>query len=214
MMYIDQSAQMMQQLDRDVYLCGDVESSNVAEVCKQILQIQKFDIDAFNKYKQYEILPINLYIQSFGGSIADMWALIDIIESSETPIFTYCTGYCMSAAALIFLAGHFRYMYKHSSLMLHQISVGSFDKINDMEIRQDFFEDQHHQTIKFIKKHTKLGKKFFKRFNNAKEDVYLTAKECLKFGVCDKIIEKSTIRKEIEAQLANPTAEYECECCE
>ena len=199
---VDQNTQI-QQLDRTIYLSGDVESSNVSDVCKQLLQIIKYDLDCLNKFRNYELQPINLYIQSFGGSVADMWAIIDIIESSQTPIFTYCSGYCMSAAALIFIAGHYRFMYKHSCIMFHQVSVGCFDKINDLTVKKEFLDKEHKRMIKYIKKHTDLDKSFFKRFDDNKEDIYLTAKECKKFNVCDKIAKNSKLRKEILKQLVD-----------
>lgn len=197
--------------ERTIYLSGDVQDSNISEACKQLLQIIKYDMDCLNKYRNYELLPINLYIQSFGGSVADMWAIIDIMETSQTPIFTYCSGYCMSAAALIFLAGHYRVMYNHSSMMLHQITAGCIDKINDMHIRQEFLDDEHKRIIKYIKKHTKLKKKFFKKFDQNKEDIYLNAKECLKYGICDKIVKKSGVRKEILEQLSQQLQEEFCD---
>ena len=86
-----------------------------------LYQIQEDD-EKDEKEKDYNREPIKLYINSYGGSIYDMWGLIDVILNSKTPIYTYCTGYAMSAAFKIFLAGHKRYCYKHSIFMYHQMS--------------------------------------------------------------------------------------------
>jgi ATP-dependent Clp protease protease subunit len=185
--------------NRILYLSGDIEDQNVSNVCSQILAVNQYDNKMLYRFRQYEIQPIQLHIQSFGGSVQDMWAIIDTIESSSTPIVTYCSGYCMSAAALIFIAGHYRYMYKHSSIMFHQMSVGSFGKINDFKLGQCHFDSMHDEMIKYIKKHTKLKKKFFKKFDKNKEDVYLTAKECKKFGICDEIQKKTDNRGAMKA---------------
>jgi ATP-dependent Clp protease protease subunit len=192
---------MIEQPSRTIYLGADIDNGSVAETCSNLLKVIKYDIDGMNKYRNWEITPIDLYIQSFGGSVDDMWALIDIIESSQTPIFTYCSGYCMSSAALIFLAGHYRYMSKHSHIMFHQMSVGSYDKITDRKLTNKYLDEEHKEMMKYIKKHTKLGKKFFKRFDKNKEDIYLTSKECLKYGICDEIIKKSNLRKEVLSQI-------------
>lgn len=186
---------------RILYLAGDVEDTNISQVCRDILNINDIDKRGLNKFKEYELLPIHLYVQSFGGSVTDMWALIDIIESSITPIITHCSGYCMSAAALIFLAGHYRCMHKHSSIMFHQMFVGTFAKFLDFNLEQKQFDNMHKDFIKFIKKHTKLKKKFFHKMVDLKRDMYLNAKQCLKYGVCDEIEDNTSIHEEIREQL-------------
>ena len=198
--------------DRTLYLSADVTNQSISDICKQILSIEEIDRKGTEKFRNYVINPIRLYIQSFGGSVYDMWALIDVIESSTTPIITYCTGYCMSAASLIFLAGHIRCMYKHSSIMFHQMTAGYWAKFNDIQIEQHQLEKLHKDMLKYIKKKTNLKGKFFKRIDDNKEDVYMTAKECLKFEVCDKIIEKSDLREVMLEQLNAQNCD--CEDCD
>jgi len=195
---------------RILYLNGDVEDTNISQVCKDLLNIIEEDKKGLEKFRDYKLLPIKLYVQSYGGSINDMWALIDIIESSTTPIITYCSGYCMSAAALIFLAGHYRCMYKHSSIMFHQMFVATFGKIMDFNLEQKQFDNMHRDMIKYIKKHTKLTKKFFHKMVDMKRDMYLDAKQCLKHGVCDSIIDNSDIRSDIKKQLTIILNQQEC----
>ena len=124
---------------RILYLSGDVENTNISEVCSSILSINDTDRKGIEKFKNYDLVPIQLHVQSYGGTIDDMWALIDIIEASITPVITYCSGYCMSAAALIFLAGHHRVMYPHSSIMFHQMLAGTFGKFEDLIDNQGYF---------------------------------------------------------------------------
>ena len=186
---------------RILYLCGDVEDTNISQVCKDILEINELDKAGMEKFRDYKLFPIHLHVQSFGGSINDMWALIDIIEASITPIITYCSGYCMSAAALIFLAGHYRRMYKHSSIMLHQMLVGVYAKFEDFNLEQKQFDSMHKDMIKYIKKHTKLKKKFFHQMVDLKRDMYLNSDECLEFGVCDEILDDKTLKKDMRKQL-------------
>lgn len=201
--------------DRILYLSADVNATSIADICKQILAIEEVDRKGLEKFRNYTINPIRLYVQSFGGSIYDMWSLIDIIEASQTPIITYCTGYCMSAAALIFLAGHIRVMYKHSTIMFHQMTAGYWAKFNDIQIEQKQLESMHKDMMKCIRKKTNLKDKFFKRIDDNKEDVYFTAKECIKHGICDKIAEKSDLRDVMLEQLnASSDSEDNRDCCE
>ena len=200
--------------NRIIYLSSDVSNSSISDVSEKILSYIEQDRKGLETYKKYVIKPIHLYVQSFGGSVYDMWALIDIIESSETPIITYCAGYCMSAAADIYLAGHYRYMYKNAFLMIHQMSVMNFGKYNDTQVDQKQYELMHKRSIKFLKKRTNLPNKIYNRYDKLKEDIYLTSKECLKYGICDKIIEPSDMRNIIIDQLAELPPEEDICCCE
>lgn len=200
--------------NRIIYLSSDVSNSSISDVSEKILSYNEQDRKGIDTYKKYIVKPIHLYVQSFGGSVYDMWALIDIIESSETPIITYCAGYCMSAAADIYLAGHYRYMYKNAFLMIHQMSVMNFGKYNDTQVDQKQYELMHKRSIKFLKKRTNLPKKIYNRYDKLKEDIYLTSKECLKYGICDKIIEPSDMRNIIIEQLAELPPEEDMCCCE
>lgn len=202
-----------EQTNRILYLAGDIEHCNIGQICKQILDIQNEDRIGAEKYKKWEYKPIQLHIESFGGSIYDMWALIDIIETSPTPIITYCSGCCMSAAALIFIAGHIRCMYEHSSIMFHQLSSWAFGKYGDLKVEQEQIDHLHEQMVDYIKKHTGLKKKFFKKFGELKQDVYLTSDKCLKFNVCDDIVSPSNIREQLLENIkAFEDAACECAC--
>ena len=63
--------------------------------------------------------------------------VVDVIERSPTPIYTYIDGYAASAATLISIAGHKRFMGKHSLMLLHELSGGNEgtykDKINILD---------------------------------------------------------------------------------
>lgn len=209
---MDNIMEITQQEDRILYLSKDIDSDSISDICKKILDINHTDRVGLDKYRNYAMRPIELHVQSFGGSIYDMWSLIDVIESSNTPIITFCNGYCMSAAALIFLAGHYRIMYKHSAIMFHQLSSVTFGKMNDLIIEQTQTENLHKDMIKYIRKKTNLKKKFYKKYDKNKENIYMDSKKCLKFGVCDEVAEKSDWRNTLLEQMKQ-SAEECCDVC-
>lgn len=103
------------------FLSDDIDNASIGKLSWNILHQIEEDDKNDEKEKDYKRDPIKLYINSCGGDVYDAWGLIDIILNSKTPIYTYCTGYAMSAAFNIFLAGHKRYCYKHSTFMCHQM---------------------------------------------------------------------------------------------
>ena len=113
------------------FLSDDVDNSSIGQLTWSILYQIAEDNEKDKKEKDYKREPIKLYINSYGGAVYDMWGLIDVIQNSKTPVYTYCTGYAMSAAFKIFLAGHKRYCYKHSTFMYHQMHDYSSGKYQD-----------------------------------------------------------------------------------
>lgn len=95
--------------ERLFYMFGEIDAINCADVAYDISQINLDDDDKDDKEKDFKRKPIKIFFNSFGGSVYDMWLLVDTILGSKTPVYTYCTGYAMSAAFIIFLAGHGKY---------------------------------------------------------------------------------------------------------
>ena len=141
---------------RTMYLSDDIDSCSIGKVCYGLLQLLHSDDTREAKEKDFKREPIRLYINSYGGNVYDMWALIDIILNSKTPIYTYCTGYAMSAAFKIFLAGHKRFATKHTTFMYHQIHCCREGKYKDLvEDRQEM--DHLQKTIEeYVIERTKL----------------------------------------------------------
>jgi ATP-dependent Clp protease protease subunit len=166
---------------------GDIESDIVNEISEYILRINH--IDNLNKdSKDYITQPIKLYINSYGGECYFAFGLIDIIESSITPIHTYGFGSVMSAALPIFLAGKERYAHKTCTFMYHQVSSEPPHKLKDQE--ESVLESKRIMTI-FDKKITskcKVTQKKLDEIKSSKKDWYFDSKEALKYKIIEKIL--------------------------
>lgn len=173
---------------RIFFLSDGIDESSIGKMCFNILSILKEDNEQEQKQKNFERKPIEIYVNSFGGSVYDMWALIDIIENSKTPIYTYCTGYAMSAGFSIFLAGHKRYATKHATFLYHQFSGWRSGKY------QDFVEDREEMdyiqnTIEqYVIAKTKFTKKQIEEIRKTKTDVYIHADKAVELGIIDEVI--------------------------
>lgn len=174
--------------NRLIYLTGNIDEENIGKLNFILLDMIKQDNDEEEKQKNYERKPIHFYINSSGGYVDDMWSLIDIILSSKTPIYTYCTGYAMSAGFQIFLAGHKRFISKHAKLLYHQISGCNWGKYMDM--KQDFKDTERDQNeiIKYILTKTKIPKEKLDEVIEKKIDWYIYSDEAIKLGIADEII--------------------------
>lgn len=174
--------------DRLIYISDDINNCSIGAVCYNLLSIINEDDKQDEKEKNFTREPIKIYINSFGGELYDMWSLIDIILNSKTPIYTYCTGYAMSAAFKIFLAGHKRYATKHASFMYHQINCWYSGKYQDtVEYRKEI--DRLQQQIEdYVIERTKITKEKIEEIRLEKKDFYIHSQEALELGIIDEII--------------------------
>ena len=110
---------------RSLYFYDDVDAHSCLAL-RLALEHAGLDDDAYN--------PIEVHIQSNGGSLTAALALCDYIEAYPKPIHTFVEGSVASAASLMAACGSVRYMSKSSTLLLHQpsITLGN-TKHNDLQ---------------------------------------------------------------------------------
>jgi ATP-dependent Clp protease protease subunit len=176
--------------NRAFYLTGEIDEKTIKDINVQLLKLIKEDNKQEQTLKEYKREPIELYINSFGGSVYDALSLIDIVIHSATPIYTICTGYAMSAGFLIFICGAKRFMTPRATLMIHQISGGFKGKIGDIEVGLE--EYQRVETIinNLIFERTKVTPKMMEKNRKQKEDWFLNTTEAIKLCCCDEEILK------------------------
>lgn len=71
------------------YLSDDVDNESISKLMWDLLYQIREDDEKDEKEKDYKREPIKLYINSYGGSVYDMWGLIDAILNSKTPIYVF-----------------------------------------------------------------------------------------------------------------------------
>ena len=71
--------------------------------------------------------PINIHIQSGGGSLMNAFYIVDLIQNINSKVNTYVDGYSASAASLMNVVGNKRYMTKNSMMLIHQLSSGRWE---------------------------------------------------------------------------------------
>ena len=110
-----------------VYIYGDITSlpyfENDVASYEAVKEITELDVDT-----------INVFINSYGGEVAEALAIHNALKRHPAKIKTYCDGFACSAAADIFMSGDERYMYPASVLMIH--NAWTFAMGNAEELRK------------------------------------------------------------------------------
>lgn len=170
------------------FLSDDIDNASIGKLSWNILHQIEEDDKNDEKEKDYKRDPIKLYINSCGGDVRDAWGLIDIILNSKTPVYTYCTGYAMSAALNIFLAGHKRYCYRHSSFMYHQMYCRREGTYQNLVEDRTEMDELNRMSEEYVLERTKFTRQDIDDIRNKKMDLYFHADEAIKYGVVNEVI--------------------------
>jgi len=185
--------------ERLFYLSDDIDNFSIGQMCFNLLFLLKQDEENENKKKDFKREPIKIFVNSFGGSTCDMWALVDIMLNSKTPIYTYCTGYAMSAGFKIFLAGHKRFISKHATLLYHQLSHFCYGKYQDLKEDMKETDRTQNEIEEYIQERTKITKMRLDEVRERKLDWFIHAKESIELGIATEMYENenNTLEKRI-----------------
>jgi ATP-dependent Clp protease protease subunit len=135
---------------------------------------------------------LTLIINSPGGELSSAFALIDIMKGSKIPVHTLGIGEISSCGLLTFMAGEkgHRIITPNTSILSHQYSWGSYGKEHELIARVKEYNNTSERMLAHYKKCTGLSEKVIKEILMPPEDVWLSAKEAVKYGIADQI--KST----------------------
>lgn len=85
------------------WLEGDVSSANLSRKLEELKDVSE----------------ITVYINSYGGEVAEGLAIYNSLKRHKAKVTTYCDGFAASIASVIFMAGDERIMNDSSLLMIH-----------------------------------------------------------------------------------------------
>lgn len=164
----------------------EVESdySPIAQLIKTIININIEDAGKpVEERKRILILE-----DSPGGDLELAFSLSDVIQSSVTPVYTVALSNVMSAAFIIFLSGHKRFVYPHSQLLCHGGKIEGLSGTQDeIEAATKNYKDTLNKMKEYILDRTTIDSKLFAK--NQKKDWYISPKEAVEnYGIADKII--------------------------
>lgn len=133
---------------------------------------------------------IHIYINNNpGGDFFATMGLIELIKTSKIPVVTYAIGNISSAAALLFMAGHSRYMYPNSKLMFHEVLLNNYPftgNVSKLKYLKSNFKDSNKYIKKYLKKF--LTKKDLNKIFNKHKNLYISYKKALKKGIITGVI--------------------------
>jgi ATP-dependent Clp protease protease subunit len=134
---------------------------------------------------------IKMIINSPGGIVSSAFALIDTMKGSKVPVFTYGMGEIASCGLLTFMSGEKgkRFITRNTAILSHQFSWGSIGKEHELMASVKEFNNTSRRIIEHYKRCTGQTEATIKKYLLPAEDVWLTPKEAIKYGIADQIVE-------------------------
>lgn len=132
--------------------------------------------------------PIQMMINSPGGSVTDGLSIYDSMCYIDCPIKTIVTGCAASMASVLLAAGDKRYAQKHARIMIHPASSGFYGKVADAEVSFNELNKINNELFEILANHTHHTVEEVKEICKS-TDKWFDAIEAKEFGIIDSILQ-------------------------
>jgi len=169
--------------DRIVMLSGEVNDQVASTIVAQFLFLEAEDPEK----------DIYFYINSPGGVVTAGMAIFDTMNYIRPKVATICIGQAASMGAFLLSSGEKgkRYCLPHARVMIHQPLGGAQGQATDIAIQAEEILRMKKELNEILAKNT--GQTTKKIEKDTDRDNFMSAKECVEYGLIDEILVKSNI---------------------
>ncbi|OWY59429.1 hypothetical protein B7486_74605 [cyanobacterium TDX16] len=131
---------------------------------------------------------MNIYINSPGGDITALFAILDTMSYVKPDITTICFGQAASAAAVLLAAGTKgkRLALPHARVLLHQPYAGAQGQATDIELAAKEILRMRTLLEELLSEYT--GQPVEKIHSDTDRDFVMTTEEAKEYGIIDEIL--------------------------
>lgn len=165
-----------------IFLSGEINQEAAEETCRLIIE---FNVSQTSEF-------IQLIINSAGGICSAGFAIIDMMDWSDLPVYTTGVGIIGSMALGVFMAGEKRHrvLTPHTSVLSHRFSSLTMGNHSELVARRREEDMMHKRLIEHYLRHSAL-----ETVDEVEEkllrdvDTWLSPREAVDFGMADLIQE-------------------------
>jgi ATP-dependent Clp protease protease subunit len=166
-------------LKENIIFLGTPINDDIANlICAQLIHLESENPDK----------DINIYINSPGGDITALFAILDTMSYVKPDITTICFGQAASAAAVLLAAGTKgkRLALPHARVLLHQPYAGAQGQATDIELAAKEILRMRTLLEELIAGYT--GQPVEKIHSDTDRDFVMTTEEAKEYGIIDEIL--------------------------
>ena len=163
------------------------------------------EVSAVNLSKQLaeigDVSQINVYINSYGGEVAEGLAIYNALKRHSAKVVTYCDGFAASIASVIFMAGDERIMNDSSLLMVHNAWSWGVGNAEQLRKQAEDLDKITQASVIAYKAHSSLSEEEIK--NLMDNETWILPEEALEYGFATSIekTEKKAASQSAKKQL-------------
>jgi len=167
--------------DRIVMLSGEVNDQVASSIVAQFLFLEAEDPEK----------DIYFYINSPGGIVTAGMAIFDTMNYIRPDVSTICIGQAASMGAFLLSSGAKgkRYSLPHARIMIHQPLGGAQGQASDIAIQAEEILRMKKELNSILANNT--GQSIKKIEKDTDRDNFMSAKECVEYGMIDKVLNKN-----------------------
>jgi ATP-dependent Clp protease, protease subunit len=165
--------------DRIIYLGTEIDDGVANALIAQLLHLESDNPD----------LPINLYLNSPGGSITAMLAVYDAMQYVAPPVETTCVGQAAWTAAVLLAGGEpgRRTILPHGRVVLHQPATQGRGTIPDLILEAEEIARVRTLLEEILSRHT--GRSAEQVRADTDRDLVLTPEAAKEYGIVDEVLQ-------------------------
>lgn len=163
-----------------------------------IVRVNKFTEESARKFSDslaaahntgQKVIPI--VIDSYGGQVYSLMAMIAAIKDAELPVATVVEGKAMSCGAILFSFGEqgLRFMDSDATLMIHDVSSMDRGKVEELKASTKETERLNDKVYKMMARNCGKKDDYFMKLIDSKKhaDWFLDATEAKKHNLANHL---------------------------
>ncbi len=163
-----------------------------------IIRVNKFNEESAKKFVEsmaaahntgQKIIPV--VIDSYGGEVYSLMAMIAAINDAELPVATIIEGKAMSCGAILFSCGEegLRFMDRNATLMIHDVSAMEWGKVEELKASAKEADRLNDKVYKMMARNCGKKDEYFLKIVDKKKhaDWFLDADEAKKHNLANQL---------------------------
>lgn len=187
-----------------ITIYGDICSWAWEEFGEMSAQILSKQLEALG-----DVNEINVYINSYGGEVAEGLAIYNALRRHKAKVRTFCDGFACSIASVIFMAGDERIMNEASLLMIHNAWTRASGNAAELRKQAEDLDKITQASVEAYKAHSNLKEEEIKALMD--NETWILPSEALEYGFATAVekTEKANTSQNARAKLFGIVRAYQ-----
>lgn len=188
----------------DIYIYGDVESDSYDWLTDEVIESETSANHFRDELAKYpNATQINIYINSYGGSVFEGTAIYNQLRRNPAHKTVYIDGFACSVASVIAMAGDEIIMPRNALMMIHNMWMGAVGNAAELRKAADDLDviNAAGRGAYLAKAGDKLPEAKLIEMMDA--ETWLTAEDCITYGLADRLADQDADMKNAAEVLKN-----------